>query len=124
MSGRPALTPVSLALHAILLLVTAGTVKAQELQGLLVYGHEVHTLQPCGDTRTFWVQTAKPGQGLVTAYRRLATTPYEPVYAELEGDLIHPPATGFAADYDGTFEVHAIGLISREKVAACRNGIL
>jgi hypothetical protein len=27
-----------------------------ELRGLLVFGHEVRSLQPCGDTRIFWVQ--------------------------------------------------------------------
>lgn len=111
-----------MALRAILLLVIVGTVEARELQSLLVFGHEVHTLQPCGDTRTFWVQTAKVGQELVTAYRHHATTPYEPVYAELDGVFVDRQTTGFAADYDGTIKVHAIRLVSRKKVAACRNG--
>ncbi|MCP4406477.1 MAG: hypothetical protein GY807_01690, partial [Gammaproteobacteria bacterium] len=49
----------------------------------------------------------------------LATRPYEPVYARLKGEFVDRPATGFAADYDGTFEVHQILSVSREKIAAC-----
>jgi len=122
LSGRPALTPGRLALCAILLFAIAGTVRAQELQGLLVLGHEVRTLQPCGDERTFWVRAPQVGQELAGAYQHLATTPYEPVFAALEGVFIDRQTTGFAADYDGTIEVHTVRLVSREKVAACRNG--
>ena len=113
---------MNLALPVILLLVTAGTVMAQELQGLLVLGHEVRTLQPCGDKRTFWVHAPQSGQELASAYQHIATTPYEPVFAALEGVFVDRQTTGFAADYDGTIEVHTVRLLSREKVAACRNG--
>jgi uncharacterized membrane protein len=90
------------------------------MQGLLVFGHEVHTLQPCGDTRQFWVVAPEVGQRLAADYRRLATRAYEPVYAELEGRFIEHPAAGFAADYDGTIEIREIHTVSTQKVTTCR----
>jgi uncharacterized membrane protein len=93
---------------------------AEEMRGLLIFGHEARTLQLCGDTRTFWVSAPEVRHVLEQEYRRLAIRPYDPVYAELDGAFIDRPGTGFAADYDGTVEINKIHLLSRERVGACR----
>lgn len=123
MLRNPASLKFALGLLTTLLLAPVEAVIAQELRGLLVYGHEVHTLQPCGDKRIFWLRAPKVGQELAMAYQHLATYPYEPVYAVLEVALDDQPASEFAADYDGTIAIHAITSLSREQVAACRDGI-
>ena len=109
-----------LSLLATQLFAAAGTASAQEIHGLLVYGHEVHTLQPCGDTRVFWLRAPEVGQELATSHRQLATYPYEPIYAELDGDFDELPASGFGAEYEGVIVIHAIRLISRDGVVTCR----
>lgn len=111
-------------LAAALLFASIGTTGAPALHGLLIYSHEVHTLQPCGDKRSYWLHAPQVGQQLATAYQRLATRPYEAVYAELEGSYDARPASGFAADYNGIFVIHEIRSVSTEPVDACRDGNL
>jgi uncharacterized membrane protein len=105
----------------VLLFTGAGTLSGAELRGLLVYGHEVRSLQPCGDTRVFWVHA--PGavhQQLQTDYRRLAKRPYEPLYVEIEGEFSQHQMSGFAADYDGTIVVSEVRSVSADGIEACR----
>jgi uncharacterized membrane protein len=105
----------------VLLLTGAGALSAAELRGLLVFGHEVRSLQPCGDTRVFWVHApAALRQQLQTDYRRLATRPYEPLYVEIEGEFSKHQASGFAADYDGTIVISAVRSVSGDGIDACR----
>ena len=124
MAYKPVPVNSALGLLTTLLLALGGTVSAQEFNGLLVYSHEVHTLQPCGEAHTFWVRAPEVGHELAAAYRHLATRSYEPVYAELEGNFDKQPAGEFSTNYNGTMTIHAIRSVSREQVAACRDGNL
>jgi len=110
-------------LLGVLLLTDVGTLAGAELRGLLVLGHEVRSLQPCGDTRVFWLHA--PGalhQQLQADYRRLAKRPYQPLYVEIEGAFSEHPAGGFAADYDGTIVVSEVRSVSRDGIEACGAG--
>jgi putative lipoprotein len=110
-------------LLVVLLLTGAGTLAGAELRGLLVLGHEVRSLQPCGDTRVFWLHA--PGalhQQLQADYRRLAKQPYEPLYVEIEGAFSEHPVSAFAADYDGTIVVSEVRSVSRDGIEACGAG--
>ncbi len=110
-------------LLGVLLLTGAGTLAGAEMCGLLVFGHEVRSLQPCGDTRVFWVQVPDTlRERLETDYRRLTTRPYEAVYVEIEGKFNEDPASGFAADYDGTIEVREVRSVSRQANGECSTG--
>ncbi len=105
----------------LLALLAANTSRAAVTRGLLVYGHEARTLQPCGDTRTFWVSA--PGRlhhRLQTEYRNLAKTPYEAVYVEIEGESVGQGVGAFARDYDASIEVRKLRVISRGGIGACR----
>lgn len=105
----------------VLLFTGAGILSGAELRGLLVFGHEVRSLQPCGDTRFFWVHA--PGalqQQLQTDYHRLAKRPYQPLYVEVEGEFSQRDVSGFAADYDGTIVVSAVRSVSGDGIDACR----
>jgi len=88
---------------------------------LLVLGHEVRSLQLCSDARVFWVQApAVLRKQMEAEYRRLTRGPYEAVYIELEGKFSeHHPASGFAADYDGTIVVREVRAVSRGGTKAC-----
>ena len=104
----------------VLLLTGAGTLAGAEMRGLLVFGHEARSLQPCGDDRVFWVQApAVLRQRLETAYRRFARRPYEAVYVELVGEFSEHFSSGFAADYDGTIVVRDVRSVSRDGIEAC-----
>jgi len=110
-------------LLGILLLTGARTLAGTELRGLLVFGHEVRSLQLCGDPRVFWVQAhTAVRQQLETEYHRLARRPYETLYAELEGDFSEHPTSAFAADYDGTVTVREVRSVSRDGIEACGGG--
>jgi uncharacterized membrane protein len=105
------------------LLTDVGTLVGMELRGLLVLGHEVRSLQPCGDTRVFWLHA--PGtlrQQLQADYRRLAKRPYEPLYVEIEAVFGEHPVSAFAVDYDGTIVVSEVRSVSRDGIEACGAG--
>jgi putative lipoprotein len=104
-------------------LLLTGTLAAAEMRGFLVLGHEVRSLQLCGDARVYWVQApAALRQQLEAEYHRLAGRPYEAVYVELEGQFSEHRAGGFAADYDGTIVVRGVRAVSRDGGKACGAG--
>jgi putative lipoprotein len=106
-----------------LLLTHTGTLAGAELRGHLVLGHEVRSLQLCGDARVFWVQASTTlRQQMEDEYRRIATRPYEALYAELEGAFSEHLTSGFAADYDGTILVREVRSVSRDGIADCGAG--
>jgi len=104
-------------------LVAAVTACTSQMRGLLVLGHEVRTLQPCGDARVYWVHVpdAALREQLEARYRRLATRPYDALYVEIEGEFVDRPSARFAADYDGTLAVRELISISRDGVDACHS---
>ena len=108
-------------LVALLLLGHVESVHAEEMEGMLVFGHEVRTLQMCGDTRTFVVRASEgESQQVASDDRRLATGPYEPVYVRLEGELVDQPTTGLTRDYDGEIEVKKDHSLSKVQNAGYR----
>lgn len=51
-----ALAKLCIAVFPLILLIAAsGPTRAEQIRGLLVMGHEVRSLHPCGDERTLWV---------------------------------------------------------------------
>lgn len=102
------------------LLSAAGVPEAAEMRGLLVFGHEVRSLQPCGESKVFWIRApARLRERLQADYRRLAQRCYAPVYVEIEGDFSELPVGEFAAGYDGTIVVSAVRSVSGAGIEAC-----
>lgn len=109
-------------LLGLLLFAMAGMTRAEEMRGLLVFGHEARTLQMCGDQRVFWLHASGSlHERLKSQYLALATAPYEPLYVELEGKILDHPVGSFAEDYDGTIEVSKLQSISRVDADVCRS---
>lgn len=107
----------------VLMLTATGTLVGAEMRGLYVFGHEVRSLQLCGNEQVFWVQApVAQRQQLATEYHRIARRPYEAVYVELEGDFSERSSSGFAADYDGTILVREVRLVSRHGIESCGAG--
>jgi hypothetical protein len=108
---------------ALLLFLGLGAADAGKMRGLLVFGHEARSLQPCGGDRAYWLDVSGvQSERLEVQYRRLVTGSYDPVYAELDGEFVSQPDSGSAADYDGAIAVREILEVSRGGIEACRAG--
>lgn len=93
-----------------------GKVQAFMLRGTVVLGHESSSIQPCGSTQQYWLNTPLADRQSLAQITRPG---YEPMYGEFIGSLEPAPAEGFAADYDGRFNVKQINLISAEMISGC-----
>lgn len=83
------------------------------VRGKLVIGHEVSSFTADGDTIDYWIHD-KTNQldSLYQEVTKESTSPYTPVHAELKVYDRGKATDGFAADYDGTYEVVDIIKIS------------
>ncbi len=106
---------------AVVLLIVSRTTASSDLRGSLVLGHEVRTLQPCAESKSYWLNLPTSlRRELEVSYRRIVSRPYEPVYAELQGEILDQPAEGgFAAGYDGVIDVEAASVVSAWAKGAC-----
>ncbi len=105
-----------------LLLVFTATASAREIRGLLVMGHEVRSLQPCGEELFYWLQLdGDLRQQLQAAVNDLTSQPYEVLYAEIDGEMTAQAESGFGADYAGAIKVLNIGVVSQQGIEACRS---
>ncbi len=102
---------------ALLFLILAGvaacTPSPSPFVGLLVYGHEVRTLQLCNHSEIYWlVTTSRQRQQLAAAVAKFSSSPYQKLYIELNGIQGNEVAGEFARGYDGTVRITAIKTIS------------
>lgn len=105
----------------LLALLTPNTSPAAVMHGMLVYGHEARTFQPCGETRTLWVNASGwLHRQLQTEYQNLIKTPYQSVYVEIVGEILDQAVGEFAKDYEAVIEVRELRVISPEGIGACR----
>ncbi|MBR0572604.1 MULTISPECIES: hypothetical protein [Pasteurellaceae] len=75
------------------------------VQGLLTFGHEVSSFEPCGSEKAYWI--IDPTDKLNNLYNeKLAkpSEPYTPVLAELVLKDLGKATEGFAEDYDSVVE--------------------
>ena len=93
-----------------------GKVQAFMLRGTVVLGHESNSIQPCGSSQQYWLNTPLADRQAIAAITRPG---YEPMYGEFIGYLEPAPSEGFAADYDGRFNVKQINLLSAEMTRGC-----
>ncbi|MGB5613156.1 MAG: hypothetical protein WBM67_10920, partial [Sedimenticolaceae bacterium] len=88
-------------------------------------GHEVRSLQPCGEEQFYWLKLSRDlRRQLQQAVDDLTSQPYEVVYAELDGEFAARPESGFGADYAGAIVVEGIGVVSKQGIGPCRSGRL
>lgn len=84
-------------------------------------GHEVRSLQPCGEEQFYWLKLGGDlRQELQSTVHDLTSQPYEVVYAELNGEFAERPESGFGADYAGSIEVEDVRVVSKQGIEACR----
>ncbi len=82
-------------------------------RGHLVWGHEVRSFRPCGMEVEYWVVDRTGGE-LWDVYRALTHEPYQPLYAELRGDLGPSPSIGFGVKYEKQLTVLELRRAARE----------
>ncbi len=78
------------------------------LKGHAVFGHEVRTIQPCGENDAVWAIDST--RLLWDLHQELAPglEPYEEVFVAVQGISGEPPSDGFGADYAGSFYVERV----------------
>ena len=86
----------------------------------MIYGHEVHTFQPCGDNKIFWIITSTYlRQQLQTKSKAIISSSYEAVYVKIEGDILNQSSAEFAKGYSGTLIINRLYSISRLNDNSC-----
>ena len=86
---------------------------APELSGIIIYGHEVRTIQLCGDSQVFWLHvTQEEQQKLLAQSRSLTSSPYQELYLEFTGSLMDEAPGEFAKEYAGAVKVESIKTLS------------
>lgn len=94
------------------------------IKGLITFGHEVRTFEPCGSAKVYWIKDL-PDAKLSKMYQdktNSQSAPYTPMMAELVLKNIGKAHEGFAEQYDGVLEL--VEIISVEIVTAnnyCEN---
>jgi len=95
---------------------------AEEMRGVLVYGHEERTLRFCSDERLYWVVApADVRDRILAGVARETDRPYQPVLLVFDGRFVERPLPGLAGDVDGMIEILEIRSISATGVAACKS---
>lgn len=92
---------------------TIPTSHSQEVEGTVRLGHEVRSFTDSRTGQEYWL-IDKSGQ-LMQQYQQALQTDiinYQPVYAKLLVRDIGRMSDGFGAEYDGTYEVEQILLLS------------
>jgi hypothetical protein len=106
-------------------LFRAGDEKTGDTNSLgarLTLGHEVRTLQACGEERVLWIVAEEAvlqrlQEDVAALTEGLDLPPYTPVFAVVTGFQLEGPGSGFAADYDGRFRVLFV-----ERIALLEDG--
>ena len=78
------------------------------LKGHAVFGHEVRSIRPCGDSEAVWAIDST--QLLWDLHAELAPgmEPYEEVFVVVRGSLGDAPPDGFGAEYPGSFVINQV----------------
>lgn len=91
----------------------SATIRSGALTGILVLGHEVSAITPCGSQLDYWVvdktSILKHGYEKVIGEN---PKPYTPVYLSAEVNFLGKANDGFAEEYDGVVEVTKIHALS------------
>ena len=105
-----------------LVVCACATIKSEPRHsGLYVFGHEAHLIRLCGDTKTYWVRASpRVADELRARHDSLTNRPYQPVYVEIKGEVSDRPTAGFAADYDGYFEIEKVVVVREARANDCR----
>ena len=96
---------------------------AERLSGILIYGHEVRSFQPCDSDRMFWIHaTGEHHRELLGQYNRLDAGPYEKLYAEIDGEFSDQMAGMFSRDFDVVINLNQVHQVSKQAMNSCQSG--
>jgi hypothetical protein len=114
-----------------LLLCMAGTACGSDstLRGRFYWGHEVQAFHPCGANKAYWVKGEKRNLESLRDHteklRERRGKPYQPIYIEALGAIdTKSRREGFAADYDGLFNLRNVVRISSVIPNDCAVGVV
>jgi hypothetical protein len=85
-------------LAALSLAACGGTQASDTHRGYFSYGFETSAFHPCNSDEAWWV-TGEGTAALIEQYGQVAPADYEPVYAEVRGQVSEPGAYGHLGAY-------------------------
>jgi copper homeostasis protein (lipoprotein) len=85
----------------------------QVFKGLYSYGPEIKSFKNCDDTHEYWVTDSSAQLELQYSQMNFEK-PYEPVYVEVEGRIVHSGSEGMGSEFDSTLVVKKVIKITRE----------
>lgn len=75
----------------------------------------------CDDSSSYWVSASPTTSAWLRArHDSLTNEPYQPVFVEVRGRRSNKPAEGFAAEYDGYFEIDTVLSVRAARPDDCR----
>ncbi|WNC70274.1 hypothetical protein RI845_09065 [Thalassotalea nanhaiensis] len=86
----------------------SGAQAEQVHRGVYTWGPEVRSFKPCDQENAYWVSYDFAGQAMQRYYKKMQTTPYQPMYIEFRGMLLDEELAGFANDYSGLFRISEV----------------
>lgn len=93
------------------------------VRGIYTWGNEVETLSPCNSDKTYWLEGDEvllaPLQELALKKADAANEAYQPIYVEVQVSHAGRATDGFAVDYDGVMQLHAVQSASGRVPADC-----
>ena len=93
----------------------------QQFSGAYVWGHEVHTFQPCDQDEVYWVSASRWVIGdLFEHYESSPGQPYQPLLITFRGHILDEEVDGFASEYKGLIRISEILDWSTTVPSACR----
>ncbi len=88
-------------------------VKPRIVKGLYSYGPEIRSFTDCDEAREYWVVDSS--KSLELAYSNMNfEKPYEPVYIEVECQVVKSDSLTISADYDSTMVVTKLLKMTKE----------
>lgn len=102
---------------------SAAQAAVEAVRGIYTWGSEVETLSPCNSDKTYWLEGDEtllaPLQELAIKKADMANEAYQPIYVELQVRYAGQATDGFAVDYDGVMQLHAVQSASGRVPADC-----
>ncbi len=97
--------------------------KNKSYRGVYTWGAEVETFAPCGGKKSYWVSgNSKLLEKLKNEHQKVTTKPYQGIDVTLVGtiDTSKKDLDGFAAEYDGVFNLTSIESLFKPNGGGCK----
>ncbi len=101
---------------------SASSPAARLVEGRFVWGAEVETFRPCGDSLTYWVVASDSMRlHLRSTHGSLTSRPYQAIFLRVHGERTDGERGEFAREYDGLFRIDSVLTADVSVPATCED---